>query len=115
MDYYICLILGVFYQWFFKLANIIIALSLLAFMDFINFQRPKDQGYFSLHTKGSKRDAWHDSKKLAILFFAIAAIGEAQVAWLINNPLIWVALFAWFLQAFIYKGLKTIKRIFRKS
>ncbi len=112
MDYYIYLILDILYKWRFELFFISIGLALLAWMDFITFQRPKDSGYFSLHTKGSKRDAWHDAKRLCIFSFAIAAIGEPQVAWLLANPFVWVAFLAFFIQWFGYHIiLKTVYRI----
>ena len=47
---------------------------LLAWMDYICFQRPHDSGYFSLHTKGSKRDAWHDAKKLVLGLVAFSML-----------------------------------------
>ena len=107
MEYYL-------YDYIFKFFWLSIGLILLAWMDFINFQRPKDSGYFSLHTKGSKNDAWHHGKKLAILSFGIAAIGYDQVIYLLLNPYIWLAILAFIIQVFIYNFLlKMIKRIFR--
>ena len=116
MEYYLYAIIDVLSKYYFELINISIGLSLLAWMDFIHFQRSEDSGYFSIHTKGSKRDAWHDGKKLAILFFGVAAIGEKELVYIVNNAYIWLAFLAWFIQWFIYHGvLKTIKRIFRIS
>lgn len=113
MEYYIYAILDVIYTYSFELAYISLGLILLAWMDFISFQRPPDTGYFSIHTRGSKRDAWHDAKKLAILCFAIAAIGEVQLVKLAHNPYIIIAFLAYFWQRVIYNFLlKLIKRLF---
>ena len=116
MEYYLYGISDVLSKYYFEFIWIGVGLVLLAWMDFIAFQRPTDSGYFSIHTVGSKRDAWHDAKKLAIFSFAIAAIGEGQLLYLINNAYVWVGISAWVWQTFIYNFLlKTIKRIFRIS
>ena len=108
--------LDMFYRYQFELTWLGIGIILLAWMDFIMFQRPHDCGYFSLHTKGSKHDAWHDAKKLAIFCFGIAAIGEMEVLRLINNPYVTLAVMAFILQIFVYNGiLKTIAKIIRKK
>lgn len=102
------------YDILFKIINITLGLLCLAWMDFINFQFKPDTGYFSLHTKGSKRDAWHDGKKCAIFFFALAALGEGAVIQIIESPLFWVAILAIVCQWF-YHILKWIKLTFNKE
>ena len=116
MEWYLYSILDVLIKYYFEFIWISAGLILLAWMDFIAFQRPTDSGYFSIHTVGSKRDAWHDAKKLVIFCFAIAAIGENELLYLTNNAYVWVGISAWVWQTFIYSFLlKTIKRIFRIS
>ena len=114
MSIYLYAIIDVLYNYFFELFWLSIGLILLAFMDFINFQRPKDSGYFSLHTKGNRNDAWHHSKRLAILSFAIAAIGEQQIILLIDNPYIWVGVLAYIWQL-VYHLLKFMYNLIRRK
>ena len=78
---------------------------LLAWMDFICFQRPHDSGYFSLHTKGSKRDAWHDAKKLVLFLIAFIIIREDALIDIFVNPYVWLAAIAYLGQKFFYNFL----------
>ncbi len=113
MDYYFYAILDVVYRFRFELLWLGAGFIGMAFMDFINFQRPKDKGYWSLHTKvgSSKRDAWHDTKRLTIFAFAIAAIGSAQLLYLVNNAFLQVAILAIVCQK-VYHILKFIYQKF---
>ena len=113
MDYYLYAVLDVWYKFRFELFWIGAGLTGMAFMDFIIFQRPKDSGYWSLHTivGSSKRDAWHDTKRLSILAFAIAAIGDVQLLYLVNNAFLQVAILAIVCQQ-VYHILKFIYQKF---
>ena len=114
MEYYYYAIMDVWHKYHFELFWLSVGLLGMAFMDFIIFQRPKDSGYWSLHTKGSRRDAWHDTKRVAILAFAVAAIGDVHLLYLVNNPFIQVALLAIILQK-VYHILKWIYQKFNKQ
>jgi len=109
LEYYLYAILDVWYKYTFEFCFLGIGFIFLAVMDFINFQFPKDSGFFSLHTKGSRFDAWHLSKRIAIFCFALAAIGDGQLLYLINNPFIQIALLAIVCQ-WVYHLLKRIKK-----
>ena len=114
MDYYLAALLDVWNTWGFELFWLSMGLLCMRLMEIMDFQRPHDVGYFSLHTKGSKKDFWHDSKNVAILCFGMAAIGEDAFLYLINNPIIQLAFLAW-LSHPVYLFMKVINRIFSKT
>ena len=57
--------------WFFFC--VFLAGAFNSIMDHYDFRRPHDNGFFSLHTLGSKKDIWHFSKYAMILSFVIGA------------------------------------------
>ncbi len=58
------------------LRTLLLALAVIcdAAMDYFNFQRPYDSGFWSLHTEDTA-DAWHWIKKLKWLFVIVAIYG----------------------------------------
>jgi len=95
---YICFFVGAFF---------------MAIMDIIHFQRPMNSGYWSIHTYGSRSDAWHHSKRLALLCFALGIIGEdytlITVYYVINHPLVWMAVLAFIAQWAYHIGKRFVK------
>jgi len=50
-------------------------------MDYVNFQLPKDSGFWSLHTHGWRIDAWHSLKVVKWTFIAVGMVRSAD--WLV--------------------------------
>jgi len=46
-----------------------------AFMDSLNFHRKHDNGFWSLHTKGKRIDAWHTAKIIMLGLVAYGFVG----------------------------------------
>ena len=84
----------------------------LAIMDYFNFQVPyNSHPFWSLHTHGSKFEIWHLSKRFALLFFAISAMGmeytRYTLVFIFYSPYAWLAVIAYIGQK-LYKILKSL-------
>ena len=84
----------------------------MAVMDYFNFQVPyNSHSFWSLHTHGSKFEIWHVSKRIALLFFAMAAMGYEYTLYtltiIVYSPFVWMAVLAWVGQKF-YHLLKVL-------
>jgi len=74
----------------------------MATMDYYNFKKPHDNGFWSLKTKCPRVDIWHISKRLILLIVAFLAIGLENLIILITNPYLWMALVAYIGQVIFY-------------
>jgi len=74
----------------------------MATMDFYNFRRPHDNGFWSLKTKHPRFDIWHTSKRIILAIIAYIAIGHEQAIILLSNPYVWLILIAYFGQLIFY-------------
>lgn len=65
-------------NWF-KILMFGLAVFFDAVMDYFNFQVAYDSGFWSLHTEGSKFDAWHTAKVLKWTCVVFAVIGKDNI------------------------------------
>ena len=85
-----------------------------AVMDHFDFRRPYNNGFWSLHTLGSRKDVWHLSKVAMVLCFVFAATVlefDPERAWhdyaqvIFWSGLVWAAshelFYKWILRLFL--------------
>ena len=52
-----------------------VIVALWAYMDHLDFHRPYNNGFFSLHTRGHRIDAWHVSKWIILGIITVNFVG----------------------------------------
>jgi len=77
-------------------------IALMATMDYYNFKRPHDNGFWSLKTKAPRWDVWHVSKRIIIFLVAFLAIGLDKLIEIATNPYLQAMVIAFVGQAIFY-------------
>jgi len=58
---------------------------LMATMDYYDFHKPHDKGYWSLKTGSNKFDVWHSCKRVILFIIAYKFIGIEQLIQILSN------------------------------
>ncbi len=74
----------------------------MANMDYLNFRRPHNNGYWSLHTKHPRNDAWHHSKRLVLGIIAYLVVGPDGLIQILENQYLQFAVMAYLGQKLFY-------------
>lgn len=73
----------------FKYIMLILYVIADCWMDELNFHRPHDKGYWSLHTKDQKC-SWHHTKKLSQAAIILAIFGLNWIQLIVAAAIIWI-------------------------
>ena len=75
---------------------------LMATMDYYNFKKPHDSGFWSLKTKYPRNDVWHYSKRVILFIIAYIIIGPDQLIQILENQYFQFTAIAYFGQKLFY-------------